>query len=419
MSDEYDIYVGMARVPDMAYLGWQTSAETLFSESDFFDRPWRAAPKLIRDTISPLYDDHPTRLRYLAAPSAIVRRRLQIQGYTREFCARAWSVGRDRQIDTYEGIRDKGYSEAVTDSLDEMKALSLEGWLQLMRDAHAHEPRTFGGRHNPWNYRSLLEVPHDPFVQLILLDEAIGPATIWMDCSSLYGDEDVDILPPHQLAAAEAAEAAAYPSGKIIVLTEGRSDTRIISASLGTFYPEYADAYQFIDFEEFRIEGGASIVARMVKVLAGARVQNRLIALFDNDAAGVEAYKSLRDVKFPGSVRLMHLPDTALARSYPTLGPGGLQRMDVNGAGAPIELYLGRSALTGDDGKLRPIRWSQWNRNVERYHGVVQDKEAVASAFSRSLVDASPKSLRKKFPEMDLLLNNIFSAFEDQAPPVL
>src|SRR4051812_34199834 len=95
----------------------------------------------------------------------------------------------------------------------------------------------------------------------------------------------------------EQAEFADFPAGKIIVLTEGKADTRIIAAALRAFYPEFADAYTFIDFDEFRIEGGASLLARMVKILSGARVQNRMLALFDNDAAGVEAVQTLRHVR--------------------------------------------------------------------------------------------------------------------------
>jgi len=209
-----------------------------------------------------------------------------------------------------------------------------------------------------------------------------------------------------------------FPNGKIIVLTEGKSDTRIITAALRAFYPEYADAYQFLDFEEFKIEGGASLLARMIKVLSGARVQNRMLALFDNDAAGAEAYRSLAGVRFLRNVRLMLLPDTKLAANYPTLGPAGLHCMNVNGAGAPIELYMGRSSLEGPDGKLRPVRWNQWMESIERYQGVIQEKETVSRSFEAAL-DDTPEALRRRFPEMDLLLHAIFSAFEDHQPPIL
>lgn len=222
------------------------------------------------------------------------------------------------------------------------------------------------------------------------------------------------------MAREEEAEYADFPSGKIIVLTEERSDTRIITAALRALYPEYADAYQFLEFEEFKIEGGASLLARMIKVLSGARVRNRMLALFDNDAAGAEASRSLAGVRFPPNVRLMLLPDTKLAASNRTLGPADLSCMNINGSGAAIESYLGRSSLKGHGAKLRPVRWSQWIENVGRYQGVIQDKEAVSRAFEAALEEApSPASSRRRFPEMTQLLQAIFSAFENRHPPIL
>jgi hypothetical protein len=266
---------------------------------------------------------------------------------------------------------------------------------------------------------SLLDGPSDVFVQLALLTEALPSASVWMDCSFLY-DSEADVRTPQVLAREEAAEFADFPEGKIIVLTEGKSDTRIITAALNAFYPKFADAYQFLDFEEFRIEGGASLLARMIKTLSGARVRNRMLALFDNDAAGAEALKSLGGVRFPRNVKLLTLPNTKLAQNYPTIGPNGLARMNVNGAGAPIELYLGRSSLTRPDGKLRPVRWSHWNSNVGHYQGVIEEKDAVVAAFEKAITSGtSSLTLRRRYPEMDLLLKSIFQAFQDVSPPII
>ncbi|WP_404829129.1 hypothetical protein [Allosphingosinicella flava] len=342
-----------------------------------------------------------------------------IQGYTPEFCAHSWEVSRLHQVETYQKFA-RGEDSQISADLALMASTSLSDWLELVRRQEKASPdKVITGRHQPWHIMSLLGAPNDVLVQLALLSDAFPSSQVWMDCSFLYDDDD-DPRTPHQIAEEGAAEFADFPEGKIIVLTEGKSDTRIITAALKAFYPEYADAYQFIDFEEFRIEGGASVLARMVKILSGARIQNRLLALFDNDAAGAEAIQSLSRIRFPRNVRLMMLPNTKLARSYPTLGPSGRLRMDVNGSAAPIELFLGRSSLITPEGTLRPIRWSQWKDNVERYQGVVDDKDAICSAFLASLeAGSSPSTLRRSFPEMNLLLQSIFRAFEDNTPPLI
>lgn len=418
MSDVDEVYVGRIALPSADAFGWRNLVETVFTEGDFISRPRATAHRQIREHADRYRDDPLDAYHYLRAPAQTVRKRLQIQGYTTEFCAQSWDIARRHSVEVYGRLF--GPDGNVAASLGVMESLTYEGWKQAVADLAKSAPRrVIAGRYQPWDLLSLLDGPSDPLVQLAMLTEILPRAMVWMDCSHLYGDR-APVVPPQVLARQEQAEEALYPNGKIIVLTEGKSDTRIITAALRAFYPEYADIYQFIDFEEFRIEGGASLLAGMVKVLAGARVQNRLLALFDNDAAGIEAIASLRSVKFPRTVRLKSLPPTALAASYPTLGPAGLVRMDVNGAGAPLELYLGRSSLTDASGALRPVRWQEWKPKAQCYQGVVQDKDAVTRAFEAAIAGSqTPTALRRQFPEMDLVLRAIFDAFEDNRPPLI
>ena len=50
-------------------------------------------------------------------------------------------------------------------------------------------------------------------------------------------------------------------------------------------------------------------------------------------------------------MRLTLQPDTPLAGRYPTLGPDGARVMDVNGAGARIEIYFGRASFFDATGR--------------------------------------------------------------------
>jgi 5S rRNA maturation endonuclease (ribonuclease M5) len=74
---------------------------------------------------------------------------------------------------------------------------------------------------------------------------------------------------------------------KILILTEGRSDTQILSFAINAMYPEYADLFQFVDFDEFSISGGASMLTKVVKSFAGVRMKQPILILFDNDAASI------------------------------------------------------------------------------------------------------------------------------------
>jgi hypothetical protein len=134
--------------------------------------------------------------------------------------------------------------------------------------------------------------------------------------------------------------------GKITLLTEGITDSRILKASLNEFYPEARDLYSFVDFEEFKVEGGASPLARLLRGFAGAGLTDRFIAIFDNDAAGHEALASLKSIGLPPNIRAIPLPDLELARDYPTVGPTGKVNTDINGTAVSIESFLGQNALT-------------------------------------------------------------------------
>ena len=108
-----------------------------------------------------------------------------------------------------------------------------------------------------------------------------------------------------------------YPRhGKIIILTEGKMDRRILEDSLRLLYPHLADYFSFMDFETSKAEGGAGALVNTVRSFIGAGIMNRTIALFDNDTAAGEALRSLALIAIPENIKIMRLPDIELARNY-------------------------------------------------------------------------------------------------------
>jgi hypothetical protein len=175
-----------------------------------------------------------------------------------------------------------------------------------------------------------------------------------------------------------------------------------------------------VDFEGFKVEGGASPLARLLRGFAGAGLTDRFIAIFDNDAAGHEALTSLKSIALPSNIRAITLPDLKFARDYPTIGPTGKLNADINGAAVSIESFLGRDALIRE-GELRPVRWSQWNSKAERYQGEIEGKPEVSERFLAAIKKIkNPEVLRQKFADMDALLctcaafsiSSIFAEFQ-------
>ena len=199
---------------------------------------------------------------------------------------------------------------------------------------------------------------------------------------------------------------------KILVLTEGRSDTRILESSLKVLYPHLADMYSFLDHEAFQLGGGTGNLANLVKGIAGVGIGNRVIAVFDNDAAGAIQAADVKALGLPANFRVLTLPRLKLARRYPTLGPNGALKTNINGCACSIELYLGNAALTQKDGSLVPVQWRGFEPKLRRYQGELIDKRNVQQRFLDAL--KAPDQLDEaNLVSIRAVLQMIFNAFAD------
>jgi hypothetical protein len=192
---------------------------------------------------------------------------------------------------------------------------------------------------------------------------------------------------------------------KIIVLTEGRTDADILSKSLKMLFPALHPYYQFMDFGGLKVEGGASALVRTVKTFAGARVSHPIIAIFDNDTAGISELEKLPK-QLPANIRAMKLPDIKLAKKYPTIGPSGSKHMNINGLACGIEVYLGAEVLK-NNGTFYPIRWNNYDTTLEKYHGAFEAKNEIQKRFNQNISIGH----RWSMPEMELVFSCIFTAF--------
>ena len=86
-------------------------------------------------------------------------------------------------------------------------------------------------------------------------------------------------------------------------------------------------------------------------------------------------------------------PPIDLGADYPTLGPPPahtqVANADVNGLAGSIELYLGRSTLTGPGGSLRPVHWSSYNPGMRQYQGETMEKDPAHDAYRTKIRAAS------------------------------
>jgi hypothetical protein len=384
----------------------------LFRPSDFRQVPLRRLPVHLRAFHKSEHDPYP-QASVLYGSAAAAERRLSILGYSRSRAEEAWNSAKAEVLLKATQAEDGSESANRLRRFYQERAnlfdpISYNEWLRKF--AEIQRAKADGRRGNSDQTFIFLrglestDSLNDPLIWVAIQLYALEPTKLWADFTYLIesgGETKESIF----------GEDKASAFRKITLLTEGVTDSRILNASLNEFYPEARDFYSFVDFEGFKVEGGASPLARLLRGFAGAGLTDRYIAIFDNDAAGHEALALLKSVALPSNIRAIPLPDLQFARDYPTIGPTGRVNTDINGTAVSIELFLGRDALIRE-GKLRPVRWSQWNSKAERYQGEIEGKSDISARYLAAIKEIkNPKVLRRKFADMDALLCTIFGVF--------
>nr|WP_262710962.1 HEPN/Toprim-associated domain-containing protein [Pedobacter hiemivivus] len=205
----------------------------------------------------------------------------------------------------------------------------------------------------------------------------VAPDTLVVfDYTDLYDAEiftDEDVINPKE------------PHERIIVLTEGTSDIAILKPALQLLYPHLYEFYSFFDFESFNSQGGSGNLVNMIKSFAGAGISNKIIALFDNDTAAREAQATLKELSLPHHIKILNYPYISFAENYPTLGPTGLNFMNINGLACSIELYLGEDVLKEINGELLPILWKGYSPKMQAYQGEIMSKREIQKRYLQKL----------------------------------
>jgi len=176
----------------------------------------------------------------------------------------------------------------------------------------------------------------------------------------------------------EAFQAGARQKQKVLIATEGTSDTRIIQRALSVLRPDVEDFFNFVDVDERHPYWGTGNLVKFAEGLLRIEVLNQVLFVFDNDAEGVDAFRRLGRLSPPANMRAMLLPDLEEFREFKTLGPEGINTSDINGRAAAIECYLD---LCLDQYPPAQVTWSNFKKDIDAWHGVLDFKESYSKHF--------------------------------------
>lgn len=365
----------------------------------------------------------------LVGPGRVIAARLDLMGITETEVA-ALLEGQFRTH--FEHWSDEELDRLEPEFESELRAqraaaesLTIDAWRETVRDLGgslwADRPFAQGSAGwmlnfiDGWEWRHVLRLlltiwPDEP-VELDLTDLFEGG---WME------PEEQDVLPSAALRSLRETAAAHAP---IVVLTEGRTDAEFLRAAFALLYPGLHDLIRFLDYSA-RPEGGAAALVRSVKAFAAAGIANRVVALFDNDAAACDAMRSLDTALLPSNILVLQYPDIESAKNYPTLGPpsaeaaaGRIDTANVNGLAGSIELYLGRDVLTQEDGTLAPVQWRSYIQGVRAYQGEIVGKELAHQRFRAKVERGYDPSEEDGWVNLKSILDVILRAFIDRDLP--
>lgn len=361
-------------------------------------------PKHVADQWSD--DEEGLDITYYEADISVVRDRLELEGYTLANARRLFEEWRVLEIKRQESsplldmAKHPEIAAAASKELQQLRDLSVDKWMAYLRriddeeltykNQDEHKESFLGNMLNSSGTESWYGYSGpDPLVGVRLAIEAYPEATTFTyDVTDLLleGYLDLDEDPIERVI--DETTNQYHTLGRIVVLTEGRSDAWILQEAMAVLYPHLTGYFSFMEFEEFRVGGGAGQLANLVKAFAGAGIVNRVIAVFDNDAAAAAALTTLRKIKIPRHIVTMQLPPLDVLRAYPTLGPAGLSVMDINGMAGSVELYLGSDVLKINGEAFSPIQWTGYEPTVQLYQGELLSKIEIQERFRLKLAKA-------------------------------
>jgi hypothetical protein len=185
---------------------------------------------------------------------------------------------------------------------------------------------------------------------------------------------------------------------RFLVITEGTSDAAILRKAIETLHPDIADFFYFVDVDTYPFSGSGGLY-RFCQGLAAIRLQNKALAVFDNDAVGSSDCDRVRRLSLPPSFRVMQLPALPQFRNFLCVGPGGTTREDINGRGAAIECYLDLS-----DSDEPSIRWLAYDKTTDRYQGVLERKDT----YTRRFLDLRRHDPAYDFSKLQRVLESLY-----------
>lgn len=371
----------------------------IFNDCDEIHESGKKASRIAKkygldDLADWLKDSEDAEMIIFAQKASVIKKRLAIYGYSDDFYKSQITKALDEHRDWLEELvedreKDEEYSESLKEDLFNLASFRKNG----------DENVDIFGR-----IKTIDRMRGDEII------DSIPEDIVFYGCIRTLEDDDYVILDYSDLNGGGYMEISEF-SDRInnpIIIVEGVNDYRVLSQSLKAIYPELVDNITFLDIDSYKVESNAGAVVKMIKSFAGAGIQNRILAVLDNDTGAQSALRSIesKSIKLPSNLGITQYPNIKLCESYPTIGPQGETIMDINGLAGSIEMYLGKEVLT-KDGELERVKWTSYMPDVQKYQGELINKNDVNKRFNDLMRNITSGKCTNDFSDLKTLWDHV------------
>lgn len=167
---------------------------------------------------------------------------------------------------------------------------------------------------------------------------------------------------------------------KVLIVTEGSSDSFILKKAIEELYPDISDFFRFIDMEDNYPFTGTGNLYNFCCGLMKIGIIGNIMVVFDNDTAGNEKYEKLMELPQIEGLLITKLPDSDVFNSFNTVGPQGVSVENINGTAVAIECFLDFASCK----KIPTVRWTNYVDKAQKYQGALLDKDVYVRMFKKA-----------------------------------
>lgn len=167
---------------------------------------------------------------------------------------------------------------------------------------------------------------------------------------------------------------------KILIVTEGSTDTSVIKRSIDLLYGDVSDFFSFIDMGRNYPFTGTGNLKNFIQGLSKINILNKIIVILDNDVAGNSVFNSVKSLNLPPNLKVMTLPHNKDFEKFKCIGPHGISYEDINGRAVSIECFLDHSFSRQDV----YVRWTSYDKNMNEYQGNIEPKNRLIKSFHQN-----------------------------------